>query len=231
MIFGDFLKALGQLGDHRFRAVLGKGIGLTLILLFALYALVGTLSQLFLPDVITLPLIGPVSWVDNLISGASILLMIVLSVFLMVPVASAFTSLFLDEVADAVEARHYPNLPRPAPVSFVEGLRDSLSFLGLMLVANLFALALYLALPPFAPLIFWALNGFLLGREYFQIVALRRMDRHAARDAFRRHLPQIWLAGGMMTVPLSVPLLNLVIPVLGAATFTHLFYRVERGHH
>jgi uncharacterized protein involved in cysteine biosynthesis len=32
----------------------------------------------------------------------------------------------------------------------------------------------------------------------------------------------IWAAGILMAVPLSVPLLNLLVPVLGAATFTHI---------
>jgi CysZ protein len=29
-----------------------------------------------------------------------------------------------------------------------------------------------------------------------------------------------------MAVPLSIPLINLLIPVLGAATFTHLYHRL-----
>ena len=32
-----------------------------------------------------------------------------------------------------------------------------------------------------------------------------------------------------MAAPLTVPILNLVVPVLGAATFTHLFHRLEGG--
>jgi uncharacterized protein involved in cysteine biosynthesis len=145
----------------------------------------------------------------------------------MVPVASAFTGIFLDEVADAVEDRHYPHLP-PAPhQSIADMLRDTLSFLGLLIVANGIALALYLIFNIAAPLIFWTLNGFLLGREYFQMVAIRRLGRAGAKAARKRHAPAIWLAGGLMAVPLSIPLVNLLIPVLGAATFTHLFMRLE----
>ena len=228
MIFQDFARALGQIGDPRFRGVLFKGIGLTLLLLFVVYAVVGWLAGWLAPDVLTLPVIGEVTWVDDLISGASILLMIVLSVFLMVPVASAFTSIFLDEVADAVEERHYPHLPSAESVSFADGLRDTLNFLGILIAANIAAIILYLIFVPFAPVIFWALNGFLLGREYFQLVAMRRIGRERAKQAFRENLGQIWLAGGLMAVPLSIPLANLIIPVLGAATFTHLYHRVSR---
>jgi CysZ protein len=229
MILSDFLKALGQLGDRRFRRVLLLGLGLTVALLFAVYAVFAFVLGLFLPETVTLPVIGTVTWVDNLVSGASILLMIGLSVFLMVPVASAFTGMFLEQVADAVEDRHYPHLPQVPAVPFLEGLRDALGFLGLILAANLVALVLYALFPPFAPVIFWALNGFLLGREYFQLVAMRRIGRKAAKAAARRHIGQVWLAGGLMAIPLTVPILNLLVPVIGAATFTHLFHRLEKG--
>ena len=229
MIFADFAKALGQLTDPRFRRVMLLGFGLTFALLFGVYALVLWAVSLFTPDVVTLPFLGEVTWVDNLISGASILLMIVLSVFLMVPVASAFTSMFLDDVAEAVEDRHYPHLPTVAGVSWGDGVRDTLNFMGLLVVANLLALILYLIFVPFAPFIFWGLNGFLLGREYFQLVAMRRLGRAGAKAMFRDHLAQIWLAGALMAVPLTVPIMNLFIPILGAATFTHMFHRLNQS--
>ncbi|MEO1788933.1 MAG: EI24 domain-containing protein [Pseudomonadota bacterium] len=227
MIFNDFLKALGQMSDPRFRRVLFIGLGLTVALLIGVYALFLGLLNWFFPETLTLPFLGEVTWIDDLLSGASILLMMVLSIFLMVPVASAFTSLFLDDVADAVEATHFPGLS-PAPrVSFAEGLRDSLNFLGVLIAANLVALVGYLFLGPLAPLGFIALNGFLLGREYFQLIALRRLGRDGAKAARRRHAVQIWAAGALMAAPLTIPIVNLLVPVLGAATFTHLFHRLE----
>ncbi|MEL6645922.1 MAG: EI24 domain-containing protein [Pseudomonadota bacterium] len=226
-MFNDFLKALNQIGDPRFRRVLFIGLGLTIALLIAVYAVFLGVLNWFLPDTVTIPWLGEVNWVDDLLSGASILFMLFLSVFLMVPVASAFTSLFLDDVADAVEARHYSSLT-PAPrVSFAEGLRDSVNFLGVLIVANILALVGYLFLGPLAPLGFIALNGFLLGREYFQLIALRRLGREGAKAARRRHAVQIWAAGALMAAPLTIPIVNLLVPVLGAATFTHLFHRLE----
>ena len=227
MIFLDFFKALGQLGDARFRRVLLLGIGLTFALLFGAYAVVLWLVNIFAPDVVTLPFVGEVHWVDDLLSWGSVLLMMVLSMFLMVPVASAFTSMFLDDVADAVEERHFPALPVADRVSFVVALQDTLNFLGLLIVANILALILYLMFLPAGPLVFWGLNGFLLGREYFQLVAMRRIGRQGAKAMFRANLPQIWLAGALMAMPLSIPLINLLVPILGAATFTHLFHRLH----
>ena len=233
MIFGDIARALGQIGDRSFRGVIFKGVGLTILLLFALYALVGWVAAWLAPDSLTLPMVGTITWVDSLFSGASVLLMVVLSVFLMIPVASAFTSMFLDEVADAVEDRHYPDLPQIQHVPWGDALRDSVGFLGVLILANLLALIVYaimaltVILAPFAPLVFYALNGFLLGREYFQLSAMRRLGRAGAKSAFRRKFLQIWLAGILMAIPLTVPVLNLIVPVIGAATFTHLFHRVD----
>lgn len=226
MIFTSFFKALGQLPDATFRGVVFKGLGLTLALLFGIYLIFMTVVGWFVPDVITIRWIGEIRWIDNLISWASIPLMLLLSTILMVPVASAFTGLFLDDVADAVEERHYPSLS-PAPrLSFSEGLKDSLVFLGVIIGANLVALIGYIFLSPFAPLIFVALNGFLLGREYFLLVANRRLGRAGARQALSRHMPTVWIAGALMALPLTIPLVNLLIPVLGAATFTHIYHRL-----
>jgi uncharacterized protein involved in cysteine biosynthesis len=229
MILGDFAKAVGQIGDPRFLRVLGLGLALTLALLVAIYAGFLWLIGLFMPDQLILPVVGPVTWIGDLVTWGSVFLMLFFSIFLMIPVASAITSMFLDDVADAVEALHYPDLA-PAPrVSLYEGIRETINALGLLIFLNVVALVFYVFLPISTPLLFVALNGFLLGREYFRLVALRRLGREAARAMGRRHRGQIWIAGMLMTLPLSVPLVNLVIPVLGAATFTHMFHRLARA--
>jgi len=228
MIAEAVARALGQLGDPRFRRVLFLGIGLTVALLFAVTVAFVWLVGWFVPETLSLPWIGEISWIDDALSWAVVPLMLVLSVFLMVPVASAFTGIFLDEVTDAVEARHYPEAG-PAPyVPFGTALRDSAGFFGVIVAANVAALVPYLLLAPLAPVIFVALNGYLLGREYFQLIAMRRLGRAGAREARRRNAGTIWLAGAVMAVPLAVPVLNLLVPVIGAAAFTHLFHRLER---
>jgi CysZ protein len=161
-----------------------------------------------------------------LLGWASLLFMIGLSVFLMVPVASAFTGFFLEDVADAVEDRHYPGLPAATPLSLAAGLRQSVNFLGLVVLVNVLALFLYPFVGPGIPLLFWAVNGFLLGREYFSLVALRRLPATEVKAMRRRHRWTLWVAGTLMAAPLSVPILNLVVPVLGVATFTHIYHQL-----
>jgi hypothetical protein len=90
------------------------------------------------------------------------------------------------------------------------------------------ALVLYLIFTPLAPILFWVVNGVLLGREYAQLVALRRSDAAGAAAFRKRHRPTIFAAGVLMAVPLTIPVVNLLVPILGAATFTHLYHRLTR---
>lgn len=227
MIFNDFARAVAQLSDRRFRRVFVLGLGLTFALLVLVYALVLWLVASASPETLTLPFVGPVTWVGDLLGLGSLLMMMFLSVFLMVPVASAITSLFLEDVAEAVERRHYPALA-PAPrIGWGEALRDTASFLAVLVGANLLAIVAYVMVPFAAPVIFYGLNGFLLGREYFQIAAMRREGRAGAAELRKRNLPQIWVAGCLMAVPLTFPVVNLLVPILGAATFTHLYHRLR----
>ena len=226
MMFSDFARALGQLGDARFLRVVLFGIALALALLTGVYAVFLWLIETLAPGSIEIPLIGPVGGIDTLLSWGSFFLMLGLSIFLMVPAASAFSGLFLEDVAQAVEERHYPNLPPVPKVRLADTLIDTANFVGLLIAVNAVALLLYAFAGPFIPVVFWAVNGLLLGREYFTLVAMRRLGRAGAKAMRARHRGQIWLAGTLMAVPLTIPLINLVIPVLGVATFTHLFHRI-----
>jgi uncharacterized protein involved in cysteine biosynthesis len=225
-LVADLGRALSQLGDPRFLRVLVRALLLTIAALVLLFWIVVLGLGWLLPDTVTLPWIGPVGFLDEAASWAAVGLMLVLSVVLMVPVAAAVVGFFLDDVAAAVEARHYPALPPVAPLGLAEQVTDALRFFALVVALNLAALVVYLAVPPLAPFVFWLVNGFLLGREYFQLVAIRRLGRAEGVALAKRHTARVWIAGTLMAVPLSVPLLNLVVPIVGVAVFTHQFHRL-----
>lgn len=226
MIFRDLLRALGQFGDARFQSVLWRGLGLTLALLAALGWVAVALTDRLVPAQVALPWIGAVGGLHLLAGGAAVVALGLLSVFLMVPVAAAFTGLFLDEVAEAVEAEHYPGLPPARRQGWGELLGSGLRLGLLSLVVNLAALVVYLLSGPFAPFVFWAVNGYLLGRDYAEGAAARRLPPAAARAFVRRNLGQIWALGVLLAVPLTIPLVNLAVPVLAAAAFSHLTRRL-----
>ena len=227
MIFSDFLRSIAQFDDPKFRRVLWRGLGLTIVLLAAACLLVIYGVNQLLSSALVAGVIGDQSWLGSLFNIGGVLFTIALSIWLMVPVASAIIALFLDEVAQAVEARHYPHLPKQAAAKLQDQILVSIRFLGLLILANIGALVLSMILPFLGPVVFWATNGYLMGREYFQMAAMRRLPRAQAQELWRRHQGSIWRAGILMAIPLTIPLVGLFIPILGAATFTHLFERLR----
>ena len=227
MILSDFLKSVAQFDDPKFRRVLWRGMGLTIALLIAACLLVNFGINQLLSSAWAANMIGDQSWLGALINVGGVLFTIALSIWLMVPVTSAIIALFLDEVAQAVEARHYPHLPKQTATKLQDQILVGIRFLGILLLANIGALILSMIVPLLAPFVFWATNGYLMGREYFQMAAMRRMPRAQAQELFQRHQGSIWTAGILMAIPMSIPLVGLFIPILGAAAFTHQFERLR----
>ena len=186
-LIGDFLRALGQITDRRFLGVLLKALGLTIALLIAMAAGAGWLASFIPTDLGEWWLIGHVELPSLGLQSLAVGGVLIASSFLMIPVAAMFVSLFLDQIADAVEARHYPGLPEPNRSGFLQDLIAALRFGILVIVLNLLALIVYLFSGPFAPAVFVALNGYLLGREYFELVAVRHLPQSEAA-ALRKQL-------------------------------------------
>lgn len=146
-------------------------------------------------------------------------------------IATTIMSVVLDKVAAAVEDRYYPDSPPAREQSLVEILRISLRFLGVTLLVNLAALPVYVPLF-FTGLAFVAVvavNGYLLGREYYEAVALRHLDPVTARLLLHRRLGSVWLMGVITAILFSVPLLNLVIPVVGTAAMAHRYQTLRKS--
>jgi CysZ protein len=223
MVLTCIALALAQLPSRAFLQVLALGVALAMMLLAGGAVVFGAALYALLPDLIDLAFGGfgavLLSWggTDLLLAG---------SVLAMMPVATLCIGLLLDRVARAVEARHYPGLPPPMPQSLYAGLRSGINFLGLVIAVNVPALLLYALSGPLAPAAFWTVNGYLIGREYFAMAAQRRLGPDAARTLRRAHRGRVWLAGICMAIPLSLPLINLIMPVLAAASFTHLVQRL-----
>lgn len=227
MILSSFAFAVGQLRDPRFRRVIWLGIALAIALLFVMYALILLVVQLFVPGSLTLPIAGEVTGLRTLLSVGSILFVIGLSVFLMAPVASAFTSLFLDDVANAVEAEHFPHLTSPPPVPFLSALRETLGYFSVLIGLNLVGMLIFALSGGLGMIVLWAINAWLLSREYFVMVAMRRVSRARALEMRSAYGVRLWFAGALLAVPLTVPILNLIMPVVGAAAFTHIYHRIS----
>ena len=228
-MIGDFIKAVGQLGDPRFRRVFGLSIGGTLLILALLYAGWGALaSSLGSPEDFTL--FGyDLGILDSVLEVLAWLAGLFALSFLMMPVAALFIGFFLEEIADAVEARHYPHARGTRKSSWGEIAQDGMLFTLTLIGANLAAVILYLIVPPLGPFIFLGVNGFFLGRQYFELVAARHVTFEEARALRRANWGRVFVAGVLMAAPLAIPLFGILIPVLGVATFTHMHHRIAYG--
>ncbi|MFN4089296.1 MAG: EI24 domain-containing protein [Alphaproteobacteria bacterium] len=218
----DVVRTLGQVGDRRFARVLLLSLLLAAVLFAALLAAAAWAITSFA--------VFGIGWLDALTDLLGVLAVALVALLLFPAIAIAIQSVFLDEVAEAVERRWYPNQPPVRPQSWGEILRSNLELAAVVLVVNLMLLPVYLALlfvPPLNLVLFYLVNGLLLGREYFETVALRRMPPAAAKRARLRVRGHVWLAGALIAFLFSVPLLNLAAPVLGTALMLHMFQRLR----
>jgi uncharacterized protein involved in cysteine biosynthesis len=219
-----FALAIGQLGDRRILAVLGKSMALTL----AVFAVLGAAGW------------WAIGWAlarygvadgGTLRAFLAAVLTVLAGWLLFRLVALAVLQLFGDEVVRAVEAEHYPAAAAAArPLGWREEVRVSLKSVLRSLGYNLAALpvALLLLATAIGPaLLFAAVNAVLLGRELTEMAALRHRDA-AGRAPLPGALARFALGGAVVAL-LTVPFVNLLAPVLGAAAATHLVHRRGRG--
>lgn len=167
----------------------------------------------------------PLNWVVDLMGGLAVL---ALSWLFFPAVVTLITSLFLERIAAAVEALDYPGRgpPRRQPIGETVGAMLRLTALTLLL--NLLALPVYLLIPGINLFLFLALNGYLLGREYFEVVALRRLDAAATSAARNRFGLRVFLGGVVIAALFALPLVNLVAPVIATAFMLHVFEALPR---
>ncbi|MDO5647944.1 EI24 domain-containing protein [Paracoccus sp. (in: a-proteobacteria)] len=198
------------------------GVGLTLALFAALQIALFSALRLLVPGGLSLPVIGMLDF-GTILSWGSLALFPVLSIFLMAPVAAGFAGIFADNVADQVEGTHYP-ANQGQSLDLLDGFLSSLPVMGAVLLVAALSLILTPFLGPLTPILFYGANGWLLGREFFHMIARRHMDESQATDLRRRHAVPVTMAGVMIAFGLTVPVVNIVIPLLAAASFTHLFH-------
>ena len=108
---------------------------------------------------------------------------------------------------------------------------SALRFACVALLLNLALLPAYLLLllfPPLYLLVFYSVNGYLLGREYFELVSYRRLDEREADELRRACRGRVMLGGVAMAFMLTIPVFNLVAPIAATAFAVHLFEAMFR---
>jgi len=213
-MFAAFLKAFGQLADGATRRVIWISLGAAIAVFAALWLTIGTViesTELFASG-----------WLETIVDVLGWAATLVLTWFLFPAVFTVIASLFLDRVAGATEARHYADLPEAPGARLGAALGATAGFLAAMVALNLIML-IFLLIPPLFPFVFYGVNGYLLGREFFELVALRRIGLEEVRNLRKAHRGRLFLAGIVIAFLFTVPGLNLVAPVIATAAMVHLF--------
>lgn len=230
MILHSAALAFRDIFSAPFRAALWKTLGLAAVVLIALWFGVGWLFEWLALPFLTDLIPDTPAWVDQAgtVAGfAAGLVLAVLLAFLIGPVSAVIASLFLDDVAEVVERESYPEAPRGEAMAILPGLVLSVKFFGVVILGNLLAFALLLV-PGVNLAAFFLVNGYLLGREYFEFAALRYRSEADAKALRSRYGTTVFFAGLVIAAFLAVPLLNLLTPLFAAALMVHLHQRVAK---
>lgn len=229
MILEAARAALLRLFTPEFRSVFFKSLGLTLLALVGLWF---GLKEVF--DWLALP------WIDQLLPGfpswagwltfiAAFLAGIGLALglaLMIAPVTAIVAGLFLDDVAEVIERTDYPSDMPGKPVPMLRSVVLSLKFFGVVILGNIVALLLLLV-PGINIAAFFLVNGYLLGREFFEFAAMRFRPEAEAKALRRKHAGTVFLAGLLIAAFLAIPLVNLLTPLFAAAMMVHLHKMVS----
>lgn len=229
MILEAASAAAARLFTREFRAVLFKSLGLTALALVGLWFLITFTFEAFaLPPLLSLAPDLPewTSWL-GLIAAIFAGLALALGLGLLIaPVTALIAGLFLDDVAEVIEREDYPQDAPGRPMPLAASIVVSMKFLGLVIIGNIFALLLLL-IPGVNVIAFFVVNGYLLGREFFEFAAMRFRSEADAKALRRRYAGTIFLAGLLIAGVLSIPLVNLLTPLFAAAMMVHLHKAVS----
>lgn len=214
----DAIAAFRQVFSPAFRHVLFKSLGLTIaILVLAWFGLERALTYFVAIEN---------AWIATTVAVIAGLSLFVAMIFLVAPISALVAGFYLDELAEQVETSSTPIWPpgRALPTGQAIGLAARFALLAL--AVNLGALLLLLV-PGVNAIAFIVANAYLMGREFFELAAMRYRSMQEAQALRRARAPYIFFAGLPIALFLSVPLLNLLTPLFGVAYMARVHKRVS----
>ena len=226
-MFAPLIFAISQLGDRRLRAVIWRSLFISAFTFVAILFVVGWALE-------GLSVFG-IGWLDRFVQIFGFAGIFALGLILFPGFTGIVLMFLFEDIARAVEARHYPELPEPRhePLhqTITNALRFTLVTVGLNLLVFIFIVPVLLitaVFAPLVPLIIYGLNGYLIGREYFELASLRRLEPRATREMQIRYKWRIFLCGLLFVGLMTIPVLNWLMPVVASTTMIHLFETLRR---
>ena len=212
-------QAFEELFTPAFRSVLLKCVGLTIGLLIVLIIGIEWTFSHFVQ--------WP-SWVEKTMEWLGGLALVVGSIFLIPAVSSLIAGLYVDDIAAEVERTAYPQDPPGQELATLPAIGLALKFFVVVLAVNI--LALFLLLVPGINLIaFYLGNGYLLGREYFELAAMRHLPLAEARQLRKANRITVLLCGLIIAGIASIPILNLITPLFATAFMVRIYKSLSRA--
>ena len=212
-----FELAVRQLGDPRLRVIIWQSLLLSLVLQIA----IGVLAWWLLQSFATFQW----GWLNETIRWLGGGAVTVLALMLFPASFGIVISIFLEKIADIVESEHYPQLGKARGIPVWTGIQSGIVFLFTLVALNLVLLPFYLValfIAGLGAVLFYGANGWLTGREYYEQVALRRLDPAEVKARRKANIGVLWLTGIVLVFLGTVPILNLIVPVLGVAAMVHI---------
>jgi CysZ protein len=231
MIFHAARRSAANLFAAETRSVLWKVLGLTLLVLLGLWlALRSVFLSLVFPWIAGFfPAIpdwaGWLGFVFAVAAGIGLALGLAL---LLSPATALIAGLFLDDVAEVVEKRDYPADAPGKAMPLGPAIAGSIKFLAVVVLGNVIALFL-LFIPGVNLIAFFLVNGYLLGREFFEFAAMRFRSPEEARLFRAKHASTVFLAGLVIASFLAIPVVNLLTPLFAAGMMVHLHKLVSQA--
>jgi len=144
--------------------------------------------------------------------------------FFMFPLVLPIIVSFFDEATAAcIERFEYPALPVGTSQPFWPELWQDIRFSLWATFLNIVCLPFYLV-PGLNLILFYLLNGYLLGRYFFMMAGGRHVGKREARLIGQRHRFIIWIAGIVIAFMATLPIVNLIAPFWGIAVMVHLYH-------
>lgn len=165
-----------------------------------------------------------ISWLEPVIDFMGTFGTAVLAYFLFPVLMPLAVSFFDEHIAEKIERTDYPDAPEPHPAPLWQDIRTETLFALKALGLNLLCLPLYL-IPLVNMCVYFTLNGYLLGREYFLMAAGRHGGRKAALDIAAKHRLTLFYAGAALALIAIIPVANLLLPFWGVALMVHLYHQ------
>ena len=219
-MFTSAFKAIDQMLSPPFRVVLLKSIGLTI----GLFVVVGIALQAALASIT----ISTYPYIDQVLAVVAGLGVIIGFVFLMGPVTALFAGIFLDEIAEQVEKVHYPDERPGTEMPILASMVVALKFFGILILVNI-AILMVAWIPGLNLIAYLSGNGYLLGREFFEMVGMRHMSQDEARALRRENATRVFFSGVLIAALAMIPFANLLVPLFATAFMVHVFKRVHRA--